>query len=127
MNIIGKNVRTFRQKQGWGQAEVANRLQISIPAFSKIETGITDINISRLNEIATLFNVHVLDILLEDNELSIEANFVELNKRKDELTEANQEIIRLQKRLIRLYDENRELSRCLKAVNYQSTTDHCMS
>ncbi len=40
MNIIGKNIRQLRQKNGWSQGEVAKRLSISIPAFSKIETGI---------------------------------------------------------------------------------------
>jgi transcriptional regulator with XRE-family HTH domain len=45
INTIGKNIRTLRQKHGWSQGQVASRLHISIPAFSKIETGITDINI----------------------------------------------------------------------------------
>ncbi|RZL30334.1 MAG: XRE family transcriptional regulator, partial [Pedobacter sp.] len=60
MNFIGSNIRQLRQKNGWSQGDVAQRLKISIPAFSKIETGITDINISRLEQIANLFDVSTM-------------------------------------------------------------------
>jgi transcriptional regulator with XRE-family HTH domain len=50
---VGKNIRTLRHQRGWSQEDVANRLGISIPAFSKIETGVTDINLSRLEQIFT--------------------------------------------------------------------------
>ena len=39
MNYIGKNIRRLRQKKGWSQSQVAAELKISVPAFSKIETG----------------------------------------------------------------------------------------
>jgi transcriptional regulator with XRE-family HTH domain len=111
INTIGKNIRTLRQKHGWSQGQVANRLDISIPAFSKIETGITDINISRLNQISTLFQVNVYDIT---------ASLDELNQCKVELTDAQQEIIRLQKRLIRVFDETHYLFQPVK-TNIEST------
>ena len=56
MNTLGKKIRLLRHQKGWSQEDVAKRLDISIPAFSKIETGITDVNLSRLNQIAKLFN-----------------------------------------------------------------------
>jgi transcriptional regulator with XRE-family HTH domain len=43
----GKNIRTLRHEHGWSQEDVANRLGISIPAFSKIETGVTPRNQAR--------------------------------------------------------------------------------
>src|ERR1700753_2506230 len=60
---IGKNIRTFRHQHGWSQEDVANRLGISIPAFSKIETGVTDINLSRLEQIADIYEIDVAQIL----------------------------------------------------------------
>jgi transcriptional regulator with XRE-family HTH domain len=45
MKTLGKKIRLLRHQKGWSQEEVAKRLDISIPAFSKIETGITDINL----------------------------------------------------------------------------------
>jgi transcriptional regulator with XRE-family HTH domain len=38
---VGMNIRTLRHQRGWSQEDVADRLGISIPAFSKIETGVT--------------------------------------------------------------------------------------
>jgi transcriptional regulator with XRE-family HTH domain len=105
INTIGKNIRTLRQKQGWSQGQAASRLEISIPAFSKIETDITDINISRLKELAMLFQVNIFDIIYGSSYNPITASIDELNHCKVELAKAHQEIMKLQKRLIRLFDE----------------------
>jgi transcriptional regulator with XRE-family HTH domain len=63
MKTLGKKIRLLRHQKGWSQEEVAKRLDISIPAFSKIETGITDINLSRLEQIAVLFEMSVVQLL----------------------------------------------------------------
>jgi len=62
-NSIGKNIKRLRQKANWNQRQAAERLGISIAAYSKIETGITEINISRLKQIADLFGVDYMIIL----------------------------------------------------------------
>jgi transcriptional regulator with XRE-family HTH domain len=108
MNIIGKNIRQLRQKKSWSQGEVAKRLNISIPAFSKIETGITDINISRLDQIATLFEVSTMDIISREGENPQSLNSEEISKLKDRLSQREEEIIKLQKKVIDLYEEIRE-------------------
>jgi len=108
MNTIGKNIRQLRQKKSWSQGEVAKRLNISIPAFSKIETGITDINISRLDQIATLFEVSTMDIISKEGENPQSLNFEEINKLKERLASREEEIIKLQKKVIDLYEEIRE-------------------
>jgi transcriptional regulator with XRE-family HTH domain len=114
MNTLGKNIRSLRHQFGWSQAEVAKRLEISTPAFSMIETGISDINISRLVEFATMFQVHVLEIIPAEC-VSTENFFkTELDKRNIELAEARCEVINLQVKLIRLFEENRDLTRKLK-------------
>jgi transcriptional regulator with XRE-family HTH domain len=107
MNIIGKNIRQLRQKNGWSQSEVARRLEISIPAFSKIETGITDINISRLDQIARLFEVSTLEIISKEEDMSVLGNFAEIGVLKDRLAIKEDEIIKLQKKVIDLYEEIR--------------------
>lgn len=108
MNIIGKNIRSLRQKNGWSQGEVAKRLKISIPAFSKIETGITDINISRLAQIAALFEVSTMDIISKEGENPQSLNFEEISTLKEKLSQREEEIIKLQKKVIDLYEEIRE-------------------
>lgn len=107
MSIIGKNIRLLRQKNGWSQSEVARRLEISIPAFSKIETGITDINISRLDQIAKLFEVSTLEIISGEETISELGNFAEISILKDKIALKEEEILKLQKKVIDLYEEIR--------------------
>lgn len=108
MNTIGKNIRKLRQGNGWSQGDVAQRLNISIPAFSKIETGITDINISRLNQIAELFEVSTISIIAKDDEYIQVDHQGEINVLKDKLAFKEDEIIELQKKVIDLYEDLRK-------------------
>lgn len=107
MNHIGQNIKRLRQKQQWSQGQAAKQLSISIPAFSKIETGITDINISRLEQIASLFDVSLWEILSRSGDNLGSLHSEELNKLKDKLAEKEQEVIKLQTKMIALYDELR--------------------
>ena len=63
MQTLGKKIRLLRHQKSWSQEDVAKQLGISIPAFSKIETGITDINLSRLEQISKLFEMTVVQLL----------------------------------------------------------------
>jgi transcriptional regulator with XRE-family HTH domain len=104
MSTIGKNIRQLRQKNEWSQGEVAKRLGISIPAFSKIETGITDVNLSRLDQIAKLFEVSTIEIIA--NGSSQQNNHSEeLLELKEKLSGKEEEIISLQKKIIDLYED----------------------
>ena len=103
---IGKNIRTFRHQHGWSQEDVANRLGISIPAFSKIETGVTDINLSRLEQIADIYNVTLLQLLNVYNEELAPIEFTsDILKKK--ISEQEAEITSLQRKVIELYEELR--------------------
>ena len=111
MNIIGKNIRYLRQKKGWSQGDVAKQLKISIPAFSKIETGITDINISRLDQIAKLFDVSMLQIISKDAGNLNSGSFTEVNLLREKIAAQEDEIIKLQKKVIDLYEEIRNAAK----------------
>jgi transcriptional regulator with XRE-family HTH domain len=103
---IGKNIRTFRHQHGWSQEDVANRLGISIPAFSKIETGVTDINLSRLEQIANIYEVDVVQILAMDAE-EVEQTPSNLSIIQKKLLDREAEIVNLQRKVILLYEELR--------------------
>ena len=107
MKTLGKKIRLLRHQKGWSQEDVAKRLDISIPAFSKIETGITDINLSRLEQIATLFEMGVVQ-LLTFNETEQDQKFVtELENVHKRLMVRETEVIELQKKVIELFEELR--------------------
>lgn len=107
MKLVAENIKKLRQKYGWNQAHVAKQLNISIPAFSKIETGMTDINVTRLRALAFLFNVTTNEILeSSEKEIKMVAE-EELKKCKFQLVEREKELFDMQKKLILLYDELR--------------------
>ncbi len=103
---VGQNIRTLRHQRGWSQEDVANRLGISIPAFSKIETGVTDINLSRLEQIANIYEVNIVNLLsLEAEDPEPQQSSLNLAQKKIQDREA--EIANLQRKVILLYEELR--------------------
>ncbi len=105
MNALGKKIRLLRHQKGWSQEDVAKRLDISIPAFSKIETGITDVNLSRLNQISKLFGLSLVQLLStsdSEEEKQVQDEINELNKK---LQSRESEVIELQKKVIDLYEQ----------------------
>lgn len=103
---VGKNIRTIRHQRGWSQEDVANRLGISIPAFSKIETGVTDINLSRLEQIANIYEVNVVNLISLDA-APVEPQVSNLNIAQKKILERETEIANLQRKVILLYEELR--------------------
>src|SRR5580704_4387259 len=103
---VGANIRTLRHQRGWSQEDVANRLGISIPAFSKIETGVTDINLSRLEQIANIYEVNVVNLLSADIEES-EPQVSNLSIAQRKIIDREAEIANLQRKVIVLYEELR--------------------
>ena len=108
MDHIGKNIKLLRQKHNWNQSQVAKQLKISTPAFSKIETGITDVNYSRLDQIAKIFEVPVTALLAHDKDNLQSKRQEELDVLTNRLNNREGEIIKLQSLLIELYEEVRK-------------------
>ncbi len=107
MKALGKKIRLLRHQKGWSQEDVAKRLDISIPAFSKIETGITDVNLSRLEQISNLFDMNIVQLLtFNDPEEELKYNN-DLDAISKKLQDRESDIIDLQKKIIDLYEELR--------------------
>jgi len=98
---IEKKIKILRQNKGWSQADVAKMLNISVPAFSKIETGITDINISKLKRLTDIFDISLLEIfstgevhnVIHHNELEIAKETI--NAQIDKISELREYVIKL--------------------------------
>ena len=109
MKTLGKKIRLLRHQKSWSQEDVAKRLEISIPAFSKIETGITDVNLSRLEQISTLFEMSVVQLLTFNDTEEQEKYNSELDVLIKKVQERERELIDLQKKIIELYEELRKV------------------
>jgi len=103
-NVVGNNIRSLRLQRGWSQENISKRLGISIPAFSKIETGITDVNLSRLMQIANAFEISIVQLLTLDI-LEMENQAASISDAQKKLNERDAQLTDLQRKVIELYEE----------------------
>ncbi len=107
MKALGKKIRLLRHQNGWSQEDVAKKLDISIPAFSKIETRKTDINLSRNEQISTMYDMTVVQLLTFNDEEHDQKFINELEVVNKKLIDRDAEVIDMQKKVIELFEELR--------------------
>ena len=112
---VGQNIRTLRAKYGWSLRDAARRLDISTSALSKIETGVTDVNLSRLQQIADIFGVNLVQLWELDFE-DATARETNLSAAKKKVSELESEIATFQRKVILLYEKLRQQSSNLQPV-----------
>ncbi|SMC90632.1 helix-turn-helix domain-containing protein [Pedobacter africanus] len=105
MKTLGEKFRILRQKKGVNQKAMADLLEISIPAYSKLETGITDPNFSRINQIAEVHNLSLRQFLDVGEEGVSEQEQV-IAQLKEKISQLENSVIKLQSKLIELYDRD---------------------
>jgi transcriptional regulator with XRE-family HTH domain len=98
MKTIGEKIRYVRNLKDWSQEEMADKLNISLPGYSKIERNITDLGFARLTQIAKVFGMSVIDLLSVTSKPGEHTNLQKL------LAEKEKEINRLQKKIIELME-----------------------
>lgn len=105
INTIGQKIKFLRKSRQWSQHEVATRLQISIPAFSKIEAGITTLTLSRIHQLVDVFetNISVFTGLKNEDEHSAKLSL--LTELREKIAASEAEIAKLQRIAISLYEE----------------------
>jgi transcriptional regulator with XRE-family HTH domain len=59
---VHENIRFMRIYKDWTQETMANKLGISTLAYAKIERGETDINLSRLQQIAEVMEIDLAQL-----------------------------------------------------------------
>ena len=104
MNKLNAKLRLLRIKHNMTQQQVAQRLNCSVPAYSKLETGATDITGSRLIQLASIYNCGIDNIFTfgEPVDDSVERKIAEL---LNALREAKEELANMQQKIIKLYEE----------------------
>ena len=65
---IGEKIRKMRDLKGLSQDNMAHSMGISTSAYGKIERDETEITLSKLEEIARIFQVNLIDILKFDEQ-----------------------------------------------------------
>lgn len=101
MKSLGEKIRYYRTLRDWTQDDMADKMKLSLPAYSKIERNITDVSYSRLKQIAQIFGITLAELVtLSDKPLESET----LRK---ELAEKEKEINQLQKKIIELLEQKK--------------------
>lgn len=75
---IGKRIKDIRQKFGYSQKDIAQKLNISFQQIQKYEKGINRISISRLVSISDALGVYITEFLPEQQGKSMSVNDSEL-------------------------------------------------
>ncbi len=60
---LGKRLKTLRENRELSQESVADELKVSQPAYSKWESGQTDISYLTLNKIAEFYGISLSELL----------------------------------------------------------------
>ena len=101
IRLLGDKIRYYRNLKAWSQADLADRLDITIGALSRIERNLTDLNYSRLEQIAKAFNITVVDLLSVSSKPKPRSEWERIVAEKD------RQIVKLQKRIIDLLDSKK--------------------
>ncbi|VEG12506.1 helix-turn-helix domain-containing protein [Moraxella cuniculi] len=62
-----QKIRALREINQWSQEEMAEKLHMSLNGYAKIERGETKLTLDKLEQIANLFNMDVLEFMQNAN------------------------------------------------------------
>jgi len=61
---FGLIIRHLRTQRGWSLAVMADKLNISTPAYFKMEDGTTKPSLDRIKQISEVFSVQIADLIV---------------------------------------------------------------
>jgi len=86
MELVSK-IKFMRMFKGWSQEEMAEKLDMTLGGYAKLERGETDINYSRLQQIANIFGIDLVQLieLNDKNVFNVIGNHDDLNKKNQKI------------------------------------------
>ena len=64
---VNEKIRTIRETKNWSQEDMAEKMNMSKNGYAKIERGETKLNLHKLEQIANIFNIDVLELIKNDD------------------------------------------------------------
>lgn len=64
---VNEKIRTIRETRNWSQEDMAQKMNMSKNGYAKIERGETKLNLHKLEQIANIFNIDVLELIKNDD------------------------------------------------------------
>lgn len=66
---VNDKIRMMRELHQWSQEDMAERMNMSVNGYAKIERGETKLHLDKLEKIAQVFDIDVLELMATDNGL----------------------------------------------------------
>lgn len=108
MKTLGDKIKAIRTIRKLSQEDVAFELGITIAAYSRIENNHSDITLSRIEQIAKVLQMSIIELFMFGEKDPCESLKEELQNYKKHIDEKDREIMNLQRRIIEFLDkENR--------------------
>lgn len=60
---VKQRIKTLREENAFSQEQMAEKLHMSASAYAKLERGETNLNLHKLEQIANIFNIDILELL----------------------------------------------------------------
>ena len=60
---VNEKVRLFRELNQWSQEEMAERMNMSVTGYAKIERGETNLSLHKLKQIAAVLQIDLIDLV----------------------------------------------------------------
>jgi transcriptional regulator with XRE-family HTH domain len=110
---IGDRIRVCRVERKLSQENLANEIGISITAYSKIERGLTNVSVGRLDQIATCLGVPLTRLMHSSEDIYQTANNIDMMREGSYIYPPD---INKQALLIRIDNLQEELVRLNKTI-----------
>jgi transcriptional regulator with XRE-family HTH domain len=116
---VNEKIRLVREAKGWTQEEVADKLQMSSNGYGDIERGATDPKLSRLLQLAELFEMKPAELFEPSDKTNINVK-VRQNRGGFSINSSNE--IETQKFIIEQKDK--EIALLKRIIELMETKNH---
>ena len=130
---VNEKIRKIREAKDWSQEQMAEKLNMSLNGYAKIERGESKIYLDKLEQIAQVFDIDIIELMQSDGKnicFQIESPLgsvyqgggetqilIEIERLKLELSHAREKEGLLNKLLIQKDDEILTLKNTLKMLS----------
>lgn len=60
---LNEKIKILREAHQWSQEEMANKMNMSVSGYAKIERGESSLNLHKLEKVAEIFNINMLELI----------------------------------------------------------------
>jgi len=98
---VYEKIRLIRQIKNWSQEDMASKLEMSVNGYANIERGDTDVQLSRLKQIAKVFEMELSELIgvNEKNVLNVTGTCNTTQFNQSHITSDSMELIELKHEL----------------------------